>query len=95
MDQHQKLSSSGGVAANIKLKNVKGKAKVVEALARNPRIISITETFPGEKNSSLARMYIVYIDQNALSKTLSELQHNPAIEYAEIAPKRKLFISHH
>jgi len=58
-------------------------------LSSTPGVISVTQTFPDEKDEELCRMFVVEVDAAKSGAALKKLQQNPAVEYAEHTVKRK------
>jgi hypothetical protein len=59
-------------------------------LSSTPGVISVTQTFPDEKDEELCRMFVIEVDAARCVDALKNLQQNPAVEYAEHTVKRKL-----
>jgi hypothetical protein len=61
-----------------------------EILSQTPGVISVTQTFPDEKDEELSRMFVVDVDPSKSDDALKKLQENPRVEYAEPTARRKL-----
>ncbi len=74
---------------NVKLASDVKPNQTEDVLASTPGVISIIQTFPGEKDEELSRMCVIEVDPAKSKDALKHLQDNPAVEYAEKTARRK------
>jgi hypothetical protein len=82
--------SSSAARLNVKLAPEINPHETHHMLASTPGVISITQTFPGEKDEELCRMFVIEVDKAKCGDALKILQENPAVEYAEHTARRKV-----
>jgi hypothetical protein len=59
-------------------------------LSRLRGVQSVIQTFPGELDEELKRLFVLEIEPSEVDSALKELRRRHEIEYAEAAPRRKL-----
>lgn len=78
------------VRVNVKLAPGARRKRFRGIFSRARGIRSVIRTFPDETDEELARLYTVDVDSSDLQSALRELRRCPEVEYAEVAPSRKL-----
>jgi hypothetical protein len=78
------------IRLNVKLASRVAEETPEKLLAGTPGLKSVIQTFPGEKDEELSRLFIVEVEPLAAASALKQLKENPAIEFAETTAKRKL-----
>ena len=78
------------IRLNVKLASSVNEESPEKLLADTPGLKSVIQTFPDEKDEELSRLFIIEVEPSAAKLALKKLNENPAIEFAEPTPKRKL-----
>ncbi len=81
---------TSGVRVNVKLAPGRDRHKSLEILSEAPGVRSVTQTFPDEVDDELSGLYLLEIDSASLDSALDQLRQSAYVEYAEVAPLRKL-----
>jgi hypothetical protein len=81
--------SAAAACFNIKVAPDVNPHETHHILSSTPGVISVTQTFPNEKDEELCRMFVIEVDKARCGDALKILQQNPAVEYAEQSAKRK------
>lgn len=88
-----KETISPSVRVNVKLASGAARDRGVGILSRLGGVRTFVQTFPHETDQELASLYMLEIDPADLPSALRELRQCPEVEYAEVAPSRKLIRS--
>lgn len=75
---------------NVKLTGDSDPDRSRGLLSRLRGVQSVIQTFPGETDQELKRLFVLEIDASDLESALKELRRCPEVEYVEKAPLRKL-----
>ena len=78
------------IRLNVKFAPQVSEKKPERVLADTPGLKSVIQTFPGEEDEELSRLFIIEVEPSEAKLALEKLQENPAIEYAELTAKRRL-----
>ena len=78
------------VRLNVKLARAVNPSRAEEAFRSIPGLSSVIQTFPGESDEELSRMYVLEVEPDALKPALRHLRDNPDVEHVEQTAKRKL-----
>ena len=82
--------SATAARLNIKVASDANLHETHHLLSATPGVISVTQTFPDEKDEELCRMFVIEVDKARCLDALKILQQNPAVEYAEHTARRKV-----
>jgi hypothetical protein len=86
--QEERISKAARL--NVKLAPDVKPHESKDILSQTPGVISVTQTFPDEKDEELSHLFVVHVDPSKSADALKNLQDNPRVEYAEPTARRKL-----
>ena len=78
------------VRVNVKVAPGPDRHRAIDILSRAPGVRNVIQTFPGEADEELTRLYLLEVDSASLNSVLEQLRHSPDVEYAEVASPWKL-----
>ena len=78
------------VRVNVKLVPDADRARSVSRLADATGVRTVVQTFPDETDQDLSGLYMLEVDPPNLESILEKLRKVPEVEYAEVAPSRRL-----
>ena len=78
------------VRVNVKLVPDADRARSVSRLSDAAGVRTVVQTFPDETDQELSGLYMLEVDPPNLKSILEQLRKIPEVEYAEVAPSRRL-----
>ena len=78
------------VRVNVKLVPDADRARSVSRLADAAGVRTVVQTFPDETDQELSGLYLLEVDPPKLDSILAQLRQVSEVEYAEVAPSRRL-----
>lgn len=82
--------SAAALRVNVKLTEHSDPGRCQNILSRLRGVQSVIQTFPDEPDEELKRLFVLEIEPSELEPALKELRRHTDVEYAEVAPQRKL-----
>jgi hypothetical protein len=74
---------------NVKLAPKAGR-EMVKHLSSFPGVTKVVQTFPGEHDPELSRLYVLKLNPSRAKAAVKKLRKHPGIEYVEASAPRKL-----
>jgi len=68
----------------------KAEPGMVKRLSSFPGVEKVVQTFPGEHDPELSRLYLLKLKSARAKVAMKELRKHPGIEFVEETPARKL-----